>query len=475
MVFSSLFFVLLFLPLCLIFYYSMPSIGMKNIVLLVFSLIFYMWAGPTFILVMLADALICYFGALLIGRSEGQGKKKAFLIATVGSVLAILVYFKYTGFILSGVKAVTGFPEVIPQIILPIGISFYTFQLISYVADVYRGEVKVCRSFFTLLLYTALFYQCIAGPIVRYSTVSRELVRRRLTIDGMYKGMVRFCTGLAKKAVLANACASLADELLAAQTLGHASSAAIIAGVFCYTLYIYLDFSAYSDMAIGMGLATGFHFPENFNYPYVSRSVTEFWRRWHISLSTFFRDYVYIPLGGNRVSVARHILNLFIVWFLTGLWHGASLNFALWGVYYFILLVIEKYIFEKHDGRLLHVIGHITTPLLIAIGWMLFRFTDMSQLLTAFKGIFTLNGNRLYDKATYLLLRSNVIILFISFIACMPLYKKCLGRVSSFFRNRGKADTVTTVWNMFFCIFCLIISVMALIGDSYNPFLYFRF
>ncbi|MCR5743446.1 MAG: MBOAT family protein [Lachnospiraceae bacterium] len=475
MVFSSLIFVLAFLPACLLFYYLMPTLSAKNVVLLLFSIIFYAWGGPLFVLIMLFDTVVCFFGARLIDKHRGTGKSKAALITTVALTLLVLGIFKYTDFFLSGVKLITGWPDKLPGIILPIGISFYTFQLITYVVDVYRGEVKVQKNFAWLLLYTAMFHQCIAGPIVRYKQISRELTWRKLTVERIYKGIVRFSIGLAKKAILANACASVADNLLASEKLAGASSAAIVTGILCYTLYIYLDFSAYSDMAIGMGLAMGFHLPENFNYPYISESITEFWRRWHMTLSSFFRDYVYIPLGGNRVGALRHILNLLIVWSLTGLWHGAHLNFVLWGVYYFVILVFEKYVLKNSKSTALKVIGHIYTPILFVIGWAIFRFTDLTELVTAFKGVFTLNGNRLYDKATYLLVKSNVFILLISFIACTPLYSRIVRKLTDAARNSGRAETLVIFWNTVFAIACLALSVMALIGNTYNPFLYFQF
>ena len=327
MVFSSLLFVFLFLVLNLLVYSRAKTITAKNAVMLAFSLIFYAWGGPKYLLLLLGMTAISWLMALLIGNFPKQ--KKIFMILECLLLLGLLAVFKYSGFLLGNLQALTGWPELIPEIALPIGISFYTFQLLSYVADVYRMEVRPQRKFWILLLYASLFHQCIAGPIVRYKDVRRDIFHRKQTVREVDQGIQRFCIGLAKKAVLANGCAAIADTYLLTDdlaSLAEVSAAGLWLGLLCFTLEIYLDFSAYSDMAIGMGLMIGFHYKENFNYPYISASVTEFWRRWHISLSSFFRDYVYIPLGGNRKGSRRRIINLFVVWFLTGLWHGASWN-----------------------------------------------------------------------------------------------------------------------------------------------------
>jgi len=312
MVFSSLIFVFAFLAICYLLYVLAPGIKAKNVVLLVFSLIFYAWGGPSFLLLLLGMTLACYVGARLIDKY--QRKRKLWLIVTLVICLGLLGFFKYTGFLLSNIQNIFGVPETIPSITLPIGISFYTFQLISYVVDVYRGEVAAQKKYWVLLLYASLFHQCIAGPIIRYSDVEKEIVDRHVSRDDISRGVMRFSAGLAKKAILANGCAAIVASLVENNVdVASASSMSVLLAAIAYMLEIYLDFSAYSDMAIGMGLMIGFHYKENFNYPYIADSVTDFWRRWHISLSGFFRDYVYIPLGGNRVKVPRHILNLFIV------------------------------------------------------------------------------------------------------------------------------------------------------------------
>ena len=343
MVFSSLIFVFVFLVLNLTILLFCGSIRTQNIVMLVSSLIFYAWGGPKLVFLLCGMTLVCWLGALVVERMNG-GLRKAALAVTTVIVLGLLGYYKYANFLVANFAAITQLDIAVPNIVLPIGISFYTFQLLSYVVDVYRREVPAQRKYWLLLLYASLFHQCIAGPIVRYKDIFEDITDRSVNMQDISDGILRFSVGFAKKALLANTCAVLADTFLPAEqaALHGASSLAILCGGIMYMLQIYLDFSAYSDMAIGMGRMVGFHYRENFNYPYMSTSVTEFWRRWHISLGTFFRDYVYIPLGGNRCSVGRHIFNMFVVWGLTGMWHGASWNYILWGLYYFVLLVLEN-------------------------------------------------------------------------------------------------------------------------------------
>ena len=394
MVFSSLIFVFLFFVANIITQALVTDMRKKNIVMLSFSLVFYAWAGIRYVPLLLGMTFICWFSALLIARRRSPRAKKSALAACIVLVLLILGIFKYTGFFLRNVQLLFGFPKVIPEIVLPIGISFYTFQLLSYVIDVYRGDTEVQEKYWLLLLYASLFHQCIAGPIVRYRDVNQDILHRRVKSTELSRGITRFTVGLAKKAVLANGCAAVvrdvfgiaADQDLTAAIVQAAPVTGMWLVMLAYTLFIYLDFSAYSDMAIGMGLMCGFHYKENFNYPYVADSVTEFWRRWHISLSSFFRDYVYIPLGGNRCSKGRHIFNLFVVWGLTGMWHGASWNFILWGLYYFVFLVIEKYLVDT--GRIPTALRHALTLLIVGFGWILFRFDGSGQLAPAVKGLF---------------------------------------------------------------------------------------
>ena len=480
MVFSSLLFVFAFLVICYIMYAFMPNIRSRNAVLLIFSLIFYAWGGPTLVLLLIGMTFLCYLGGVLIDRYPN--KKKLWLGLTLIICLGLLAVFKYTGFVLSNIQALFGVPEAIPSIALPIGISFYTFQLISYVIDVYRGEVEAQKKYWLLLLYASLFHQCIAGPIVRYSDVNNEIINRTVTREGMARGIRRFASGLAKKALLANGCAAMVAALVEKpKDLSAVSGAAILLSSVAYMLEIYLDFSAYSDMAIGMGEMVGFHYKENFNYPYAAHSVTDFWRRWHISLSSFFRDYVYIPLGGNRVSIPRHIFNLFVVWALTGLWHGASWNFVLWGLYYFVFLMIEKFVIrlKKEPAGLWRIPRTVYTLVVVLFGWMLFYWSDLSSLSVAIKGIFTLNGNAFWDISAETQLLNNMFFLIVSMLACTPIIPAIKNKFDELRQSNSRSAVVFVgiydVIGSVMPLVLLFLSVLALVGDSYNPFLYFRF
>lgn len=476
MVFSSLFFVFFFLALNLVVYSRMHKITSKNIVMLVFSLVFYSWGGPKYLLLLIGMTFISWITALGIYKYRNQ--KKAILILACVLLLGLLGIFKYTGFILGGIHAITGFPEVVPQIVLPIGISFYTFQLLSYVVDVYRGDVRPQRKFWLLLLYASLFHQCIAGPIVRYHDVQEEILHRKVLSKEVGKGIKRFCIGLAKKAILANGCAVIADTFLTAgdlKALADVPAMGLWLGVLAFTLQIYLDFSAYSDMAIGMGLMIGFHYKENFNYPYMADSITEFWRRWHISLSTFFRDYVYIPLGGNRKGPVRTIINLFIVWFLTGMWHGASWNYILWGLYFFVFLVIEKNWLLKKFQHIPHFVSHIYALVVIYFGWVLFKFEDLAGVGITLKGMLGLNGNGFTNMQVGLTFKNNIFFLIFVVIAATPLLKNIHKRIVTWFRQRNAIPYIVYAYEIILPVVLLILSTMALVGNSYNPFLYFQF
>ena len=486
MVFSSLLFVFAFLAICYGLYMIVPGIKARNMILLLFSLVFYAWGGPSFLVLLLLMTLVCYLGGLLIGRY--QRRRKLWLVMTLVVCLGLLGYYKYTGFFLTNIQAIFGVPEVIPAITLPIGISFYTFQLLSYVIDVYRKEVPAQKNYLTLLLYAALFHQCIAGPIIRYSDVNEEIMERRIVRSDVAKGITRFASGLAKKALLANGCAAIVADLVEApadfagtpvEYLSTVSGAGILLAALCYMLEIYLDFSAYSDMAIGMGLMIGFHYRENFNYPYIADSVTDFWRRWHISLSSFFRDYVYIPLGGNRVAVWRNILNLFAVWFLTGLWHGASWNFVLWGLYYFLFLIFEKFVLRlsKNSHGLARVLRTAVTLIIVCFGWMIFYYTDLSLLGTAIAGIFCGNGNPFVDMAVKTKFLGNIFFLTVAILACTPIVP-AIGRFFEKKRAAGQSPALVAVYDAVTAILpvgLLFLSLLSLVGDSFNPFLYFQF
>ena len=469
-------FVFLFLPANMLSQTLLKTPRAKNRAMLVFSLIFYSWAGPRYLLLLVGMTLICWLGALAIERS-GESMSAFWLTLTVGLCLVILGVFKYLGFILGTARDLFGVPEVVPSIALPIGISFYTFQLISYVADVYRGEVEAQSSYWMLLLYASLFHQCVAGPIVRYRDVRDDLLRRRAKPAEVSRGVSRFAVGLTKKAVLANGCAAIADRLLLtdAGAMAAVPAMGVLLGAVVFTMQIYLDFSAYSDMAIGMGLMCGLHYRENFDYPYLSGSVAEFWRRWHISLGSFFRDYVYIPLGGSRCGAGRQLFNLAVVWFLTGLWHGASWNFVLWGVYFGVLLAVERFVLGPRQERLPGAVRHGGVLVLAVFGWILFKFTDMALLGTAIKGLFGLNGNGFTSAAVGLLFKNNVYFLLFAAVACTP-----LGRLAhTVLRNLGRRSDILywvgAAWDVMCPVLCLVLSAMALAGDSYNPFLYFQF
>lgn len=482
MVFSSLFFVFLFLPLNLMIYKLVPTMRAKNIVMLVFSLIFYAWGEPIYLLLLIAMTAADWLLSIYIEKQRlYSARAKLGLVGMCLVNLGLLGVFKYGTFIASNLKFFFDFPEKIPEILLPIGISFYTFQLMSYVVDVYRGEVAAQKSFYKLLLYVSLFHQCIAGPIVRYKDVNDEITERRASADDVSEGIWRFCIGLAKKAVLANACGGLADSLLGtavgADALSRIESSSVLAlwvGIIAYTLQIYLDFSAYSDMAIGMGRMIGFHYKENFNYPYVANSVTEFWRRWHISLSSFFRDYVYIPLGGNRKGFIRTIFNLLVVWFLTGLWHGASWNFVIWGLYFFVFLLIEK-LFLLKPLKKSRVIGHIYLLIVVCAGWVLFRFRDTQTILAFFKGMIGLNGNKLSDFEAVTQALSNIAIIAVSILASTALFKSIGNKIKGGAVKSRAVAAVYAVGRIAVPILLLLVSTAALVGDSYNPFLYFQF
>ena len=484
MVFSSLLFVYAFLPLSLLVYYICPNRRAKNISLLVFSLIFYAWGEPKYVLLLMFMAASSWYCALRIAEARYYETARNYLIASIAIDVALIGFFKYLPLICSIFGPV---PDFVARIALPIGISFYTFQLMTYVVDVYRGDAEAQDSYWNVLLYAALFHQCVAGPIVRYKTLAHELFHSRRAGKDFLPGIRRFTVGLAKKALLANPCGALADQLLLsssvasdaslfAQNLSHLQGLTVMEswlGAAAYMLQIYLDFSAYSDMAIGMGWMLGFHYPENFNYPYISRSITDFWRRWHMSLSTFFRDYVYIPLGGNRVSTPRWLLNLFVVWALTGLWHGASWNFVLWGLYYFVFLVAEKLLLKKLFVRL-KILPHIYALFVVLCGWVLFRFTDVRLAWQVLRNLFGLNGNRFADFISTTVLENNLYLLIVSVVACTPLIKRLSDELARRWREAG-SQTWEIIRSCVIPVVLLLLATCSLVGDSYNPFIYFQF
>ena len=416
MVFSSLLFVFLFLALNLVSQAALRGARQKNIAMLLFSLVFFSWAGPRYVVLLLLDTALCWFFAICIER-EPQ-RKKLHLSLCVALVLLVLGIFKYTGFLMGNLQSLFGWPEVIPQIVLPIGISFYTFQLISYVVDVYRGEVRAQKKYWILLLYASLFHQCIAGPIVRYRDVAQDLAKRQVHAEEVSRGISRFTVGLAKKAVLANSVAVLADRWLPMTTEGLAKipTAGLWLGGLCYMLQIYLDFSAYSDMAIGMGLMCGFHYKENFNYPYIASSVTDFWRRWHISLSTFFRDYVYIPLGGNRKGIARRDANLLLTFLVSGLWHGANWTFLVWGGLHGLCQVAEDHMpapLRKRKSLPLRIVGVPLTFAIFVTTFTIFRTSSLGNAAAYFAGILHNPGHEVFAQYWLLGLTSKLELLLL--------------------------------------------------------------
>lgn len=440
------------------------NISYKNTVLVIASLIFYAWGEPVWVILLIISAVTDYFHGLIIGRYR-KSRPIAALAALISSLvinIGFLAVFKYSGFIIGGINEAFSLSFKVPDIALPIGISFYTFQTLSYTIDVYRGNVKTQRSILRFLTYVSMFPQLVAGPIVRYRDISSELRRRTVTADNFSIGSRKFVCGLCKKVMLANNAGAAAETLMNGI---HPTAMSSWLGIIFYTFQIYFDFSGYSDMAIGLGHMFGFKFSENFEHPYISRNITEFWRRWHISLSKFFRDYVYIPLGGNR---KREILNLLIVWLLTGLWHGASLNFILWGLYYGVILIIEKKLLNGILQKIPFPFCHIYTMLIVIFGWTLFYFTDMEMLKACLMSMFGRNGN-LYDLLSISVLCRNVWLLAACVIASLPIPKLLYNHFSNTYPIIGAVMEPLVIALGF------ILCVILLTGQTYNPFLYFRF
>lgn len=464
MVFSSLVFMFAYLPITLLAYYLVPRQG-RNIFLFIVNLIFYGWGEPRLVLLMVFNIFFNYIGGWLVDKYRADAKKKKlFLILTCVLDIGILAVFKYTGMITETLNMLPflNIPEL--QISLPIGISFYTFQTMSYVIDVYRDDAPVSKNFINFGTYVALFPQLIAGPIVRYRDVAEQLVNRRETLEMFTRGVKLFMVGLAKKLIIANTMGTLTTNIFA--TTDENGVVGTWVGMIAYTFQIYFDFSGYSDMACGLGNMMGFEFLKNFNYPYIAKSITDFWRRWHISLSTWFKEYVYIPLGGNRKGVKRQILNLLIVWGLTGLWHGAAYNFVLWGLYYGLLLILEKFVLKKFLDRLPSFVQHIYTLFIIIIGWGLFYFTDVGQLGEFMVDLFNF-GNGICGDQAFNLIMSNLPMLIIAAVASTPL--------AAMLYNRFEHTRFMWIPETLYCMGVLAVSTASLVNQSYNPFLYFRF
>ncbi len=467
MLFSSIPFLFYFLPCVLILYLIAPKC-LKNTVLLLSSLVFYAWGEPRYVIWMLLAIILGYIFGLLIERfKEKKRISKLFMILSVVSSLAMLGYFKYVDFFIGNFNAITGLSVPLLKIALPIGISFYTFQILSYTVDVYRGDVAAQKNPIDLAAYVALFPQLIAGPIVRYSDVAEQLKSRTHTFEKTAIGARRFLIGLGKKILIANLLGELCDTFRASD-----DKSVLFFWLYAvaYSLHIYFDFSGYSDMAIGLGKIFGFDFLENFNYPYISASITEFWRRWHMSLGSWFRDYVYIPLGGNRVSRARHLFNIFVVWMLTGFWHGAAWNFVVWGLYFAALLMIEKLWLLKYLKKS-RVLNHIYVIILIIISFVIFDATSMGQAFSYIGAMFGAGGYSFVSAECLYYLRSYGVVLILAVIGATPLPKKIMNRIAA----TGIGGNIMTVAEPLALSALLLCCSAYLVDGSYNPFLYFRF
>ncbi len=468
MVFSSLFFTFAFLPVTLILYYTLGK-RLRNIVLLTLSLFFYAWGEPVYVLLMCASIIINFFLGMLLGKADtGRGRKLFFIISLVFNI-GCLAYFKYASMLVHTVESMSGVQLHAATPGLPLGISFYTFHILSYVIDVYRGRIRSQKSLVLFALYILMFPQLVAGPIVKYADIEWQLADRSMTFQKFHAGLNRFLCGLAKKVLLANNIGLLWSEV---KVMPGAELSVLMAwaGIVAFALQIYFDFSGYSDMAIGLGKMLGFRFKENFRYPYISQSVTEFWRRWHISLGSWFRDYVYIPLGGNRAGKRKLILNLCVVWFLTGLWHGASWNFVLWGLYFGALLLIEKMFLEKYMKRWPQAVRHLYLLMVVVIGWVFFDFTNLADALRFLHTMFGLGGAVFINAQTIAKFEAYFVLFLICVIASSPLPKK----LALFLRSKMHRAIYQTAVAVYYCVF-LFFSTAYMVGATFNPFIYFRF
>lgn len=472
MVFSDLFFLYAFIPCFVLFYFlgnfldknkaTNPKskeikTDYRNLILIVFSLIFYAWGEPIYVFLLLINVIINYYVGLFIDKKDGLERKKALSLGIFLDIL-MLAIFKYAGFF-AQILVDLGLKINVPKLALPIGISFYTFQAISYLVDVYRRQVPVQKSFKDLLLYISMFAQLVAGPIVRYESIQKEISSRKVELKDIADGIYRFAIGLGKKVILANQLGEIADQFLKTD-INFLSTSGAWLGIFAYSLQIYFDFSGYSDMAIGIGRCVGFHFNENFNFPYICNSITDFWRRWHISLGSFFRDYVYIPLGGNRKF---HLRNIFVVWMLTGFWHGASWNFVFWGLYFGILLIIEKYSILKIKNPIIKPFMHIYALFFVLMGWGIFYFDDFEQMKIFFMSFFG-SGKQGFELEVQSMFNSKFYLLVLSVIFCLPIF--------NFLKKENQTNFVI---KLLVTIAIIIISTILLVGATNNAFIYTRF
>lgn len=465
MLFTSISFLYYFLPALIIIYFITPK-KYKNIILLIASLVFYFYGEPKYVFLMIAEIIIAYIGAILIDKYKNQSKN--ILITTLFIHVFLLIIFKYTDFIIQTINDISNANIKLLNIALPIGISFYTFQIISYVIDVYNGKVKVQKNIINLATYVSLFPQLVAGPIVRYQTVEKELDDRVNSFNNFAYGIRRFSIGLAKKVLIANALGELCTKAFALN-----ETTVIFYWIFgiSYMLQLYFDFSAYSDMAIGLGKMFGFTFLENFNYPFISKSITEFWRRWHISLSSWFKDYVYIPLGGSRKGTLKLVRNILIVWFLTGIWHGAAYNFIIWGLFIGVFLVIEKLWLSKYISKLPKFLRNIYVLFIIMISFIMFNAESLNDAIYNIKGLFGLNKEVFINNYTIYYLKSYLIVLIIAIFGATPLFKNIIEKL----KKSKCLNKIINILEPIFLVILLLLVTAYLIDSSYNPFLYFRF
>lgn len=466
MLFSSIPFLYYFLPVVLILYFIAPK-KLKNSVLLLTSLVFYGWGEPKYVVLMIASILIGYVSGLLIEAFSQKKLSKLFLWLSVGINIGFLAYFKYADFFIENFNAATGLSVPLLRIALPIGISFYTFQILSYTVDVYRKDVPAQKNLINLAAYVTMFPQLIAGPIVRYSYIAKELENRNINVENFAKGMRRFILGLGKKILIANTLGELCDIFKQSD-----DKSVLFYWLYAvaFMLHVYFDFSGYSDMAIGLGRIFGFNFRENFNYPFISKSATEFWRRWHMSLGTWFRDYVYIPMGGNRVSKPKWFFNIFVVWFLTGFWHGADWTFIVWGLYFAIFLISEKLLYLKYLEKS-KVLSRVYLLVVVGISFVIFNATDMKEAVSYIGGMFGVGGVPLVSTEFFYYLKSFGVTLCIGLIGCTPIVKKTVEKI----KEKSIGGKIIAVIEPIFLIALLIVMTAYLVDGSFNPFLYFRF
>ena len=481
MLFSSNIFVFIFLPIVLLIYYGiLRRIAIRNIFLFAASLFFYAWGEPYFVLIMLLSIVVNYFFGIWVyaHQQKKQVKPKAALVLTIIFNLSLLFVFKYLGFFIVNINQLFSTSLHVPEVHLPIGISFFTFQAMSYVIDIYRGQGNVQKNPLNVGLYISLFPQLVAGPIIRYNSIEHQIKERKETFANFSSGVYLFTIGFAKKILLANPLAILADKAFTATPLGDLSVSLSWLGAIAYTMQIYYDFSGYSDMAIGLGRMFGFNFGKNFDYPYISKSITEFWRRWHISLGQWFRDYVYFPLGGSKgLSKRRIIINLFIVWSLTGIWHGASWNFVLWGLFYFALLCFEKFTFfgkylnKREISKTPSCLLHLYTMLCVMLGWVLFRADNLGHALKYMLSMFGLAGNRVLDPVTDFYLGENIFYLLAASLLATPIIRIINTKIDAYPMLKRSVNYIIP----FIMAVIFLVCISYLVKGTYNPFIYFNF